>query len=348
MIREILSLPRLSATSPDDAAAVWLARRAHNPLQGEEEAFALWLAADPANREAWEQAEAAWRCFDTLGEDELLEAIREKAREAGPEPRDLPFARVFAAAAAAILLMLASAAIWLHTGGNPQSPPRMAQAAPDPLERFGAPDYVTAKGQQRTVRLSDGSRLTLDTASAVDIAFQPTRRALTLLRGRGSFQVAHDVSRPFTVRAGDIEVVAIGTRFDVRLEPNLVRVTLIEGRVAVQSLNGRAAPVTLRAGEQLTERSGGVTVSRPNLQEALDWPAGLVTFRNDTLAAAAAELNRYSSTALVVRDPRVARLRVTGSFKAGDPGRFARTVEQIHPVRSLRREGGAVELVSSR
>jgi transmembrane sensor len=156
------------------------------------------------------------------------------------------------------------------------------------------------------------------------------------------------VSRPFTVRAGDIEVVAIGTRFDVRLEPNLVRVTLIEGRVAVQSLNGRAAPVTLRAGEQLTERSGGVTVSRPNLQEALDWPAGLVTFRNDTLAAAAAELNRYSSTALVVRDPRVARLRVTGSFKAGDPGRFARTVEQIHPVRSLRREGGAVELVSSR
>ncbi len=92
--------------------------------------------------------------------------------------------------------------------------------------------------------LPDGSRMTLDTDSEVDIAFAPERRNLRLVKGRAFFDVAHDAQRPFAVVADGREVEALGTRFDVRMDPGQVRVVLVEGRVSVKSAN-HASPTTL-------------------------------------------------------------------------------------------------------
>jgi transmembrane sensor len=79
-------------------------------------------------------------------------------------------------------------------------------------------------------------------------------------------------------------------------------------------------------------------------EDALAWRQGLVVFNDETLGAAVNELNRYSSQALVIRDPKVARMRVSGAFKGGDPARFARTVSTIHPLRVVRHKDGSIEL----
>jgi transmembrane sensor len=248
------------------------------------------------------------------------------------------------AAVAACVALVASASLLLLDRREQGPSPVIAQAG-DPLSIPGSPDFVTAKGQQRRFSLPDGSRLTLDTDSAVDVAFSPGRRSLTLARGRALFDVERDPGRPFEVRAGDRQVVALGTRFDVRVDPGRVRVRLFEGRVAVSPVGGGTA-VQLTPGEQFSQNGASARVlAAPAEEDALAWREGLVMFEDETLATAAAELNRYSSGTLLVRDPRIGRMRISGAFKAGDPARFARTVSTVHPVRVRRNPDGSIELL---
>lgn len=341
MIREVLNLGRVSSMAPGEAAAMWIARRSGGVALDQEPGFREWLDADAANRRAWQEAEASLRCFDGSDDDELLQEMRRSALEAGPDP-----ARRWApiAAIAASLALVASASLLLFDRRTSTPAPVTAQAA-DPLSRQGSPDFVTAKGEQRQISLPDGSRLTLDTDSAVDVAFSAGRRTLALAKGRALFDVESDPSRPFEVRAGDSWVVALGTRFDVRIDPGQVRVTLFEGRVAVSPIGG-GAPVQLKAGEQFLQRgaSARILASAP-VEDALAWRQGLVMFQDETLGTAAAELNRYSARSLVVREPAIAGMRISGAFKAGDPARFARTVSTIHPVRVVTHPDGSIELL---
>jgi transmembrane sensor len=341
MIREVLDLRRLGSMAPEEAAAMWIARRCGGVALEQEPGFREWLDGGEANRNAWAEAEKALSCFDGSGDDELLQEMRRKALEAEPDgPRKWPAV----AAIAACLALVAGGSLMLLDRQDRAPGPVIAQAA-DPLSRTGSPDFVTAKGQQRQISLPDGSRLTLDTDSAVDVAFSTGRRSLVLERGRALFDVERDPKRPFEVRAGDRSVVALGTRFDVRADPDRIRVTLFEGRVAVSRTGGGSA-IELSPGEQFNQQGASArVVQAPAEEDALAWRQGLVTFEDETLASAAAELNRYSSKALVVRDPQIAGMRISGAFKAGDPARFARTVSTVHPVRVRRNSDGSIELL---
>ena len=130
-----------------------------------------------------------------------------------------------------------------------------------------------------------------------------------------------------------------------------MRVVLAEGRVSVSSAAGGAAapPIKLSPGQAFSAQPGGVgKVSPANVDEALAWKQGVVEFRDQPLSEAVGLLNRYTRAQIVIKDPKVATLRITGVFKTGDIKRFGRSVSQVLPVRMIAHDADTYELVSTR
>lgn len=223
--------------------------------------------------------------------------------------------------------------------------------------------YVTGVGEQRLVVLDDGSRLTLNTGTALRVDLDAARRSVTVERGEALFEVAKDPGRPFVVHAGESEVEALGTVFTVRYaamsEPTADRlaVTLIEGRVAVRPVEqgGDATPVgvvTMGAGDRV--RVGGavvgrgapaeVRVDRPDVDQITAWRRRQVVFDDDLLPQAVAEMNRYSRTPIVLLDGSgLEGLRVSGLYGTGDAEGFANAVANLHGLQ-VRHHDGRLEL----
>lgn len=340
------------ALTPAQAAVRWLAcedldRSPHR------EQFAAWLEESEDNRQAWAQAHRMWDVFDEAESNDLVAAMARAARKAGPEPAIKPYWPALIAASIAALAVSATLAVgarqgWFEPAGQTA---QVATAETPSLTAVGRPDYVTGKGQKSIVDLPDGTRVVLDVDSAVDIAMTVGRRDVRLLKGRAFFDVAHDRTRPFAVQAGGRVVTALGTRFDVSLTAQAVRVVLAEGRVSVASVPGGpvAPPVKLAPGQAFDARTGAAgKVAPANLDEALAWKQGVVEFRDQPLSEAIGLLNRYTRAQIVIKDPKVAALRITGVFKTGDVERFGRSVSQVLPVRMIARDADTYELVSAR
>jgi len=213
-------------------------------------------------------------------------------------------------------------------------------AAVDPTARYGAEDLVSAKGARLVTQLPDGTRLELDTDSAVDLAFTGRERRLRLVRGQAFMTVAADPRRPFALDVADQTIVDRGTAFAARLDPAGVRVTLVQGRVAVGP-SGAPARYDLAPGQRLTLKPG-----RPGVVEAVDtdqalaWRQGFIEFSDTPLGEAVAEMNRYGGPTLTVRDPHAAGLKISGRFKLGDAERFVRTTSALLPIHATRVAGG--------
>lgn len=332
MLREALTFERLAAMTPDEAAACLIARRAEGLTPSEQALFADWLSGDESHARALDRAERAWSAFDDADGDEILAAMRVHALAPRTRAWSADWRRT-AAAAAVVALIIVSSLFLLN-----RQPSSSGGDAVVPVQ------YASAHGQVRAVRLADGSMLTLDADSAVSVTLGARERSVRMERGRALFEVAHDPSRPFEVAAADRRVVAVGTRFQVDLTPGTLKVALLEGRVTVGPLDRGVEPITLTPGQEFLDR-GGTPVIRtlePGA-DAASWRRGLIAFNDEPLAEAVAEVNRYSRDQLVIRDPAVAALRISGQFRAGEAERFARTVAEVHPVRLVRR-GNRIEL----
>lgn len=211
-------------------------------------------------------------------------------------------------------------------------------------------EYRTAVGEARTVVLSDGSRMFVNTDTRVSISFDRERRGVQVAGGEVAFDVAKDASRPFVVCAAGSEVVALGTSFSVRLEPSgretagRLSVTLIEGQVslrpaAVEDRQGLAPAqaMVMRPGErvQLEKAGSGAAtrqkIDRPRLDQVTAWKRNEVVFDRTTLKDAIAEMNRYSRTPTTLADEAaVADRLVSGAYRTGDNPGFARAVAALH------------------
>lgn len=210
--------------------------------------------------------------------------------------------------------------------------------------------YMTDIGELRTVRLPDGTVMTLNTATEACVKYRRAQREVRLTRGEVLFEVAHE-SRPFLVRVGELTVRAVGTAFAVRRE--ILRgestVTVTEGTVQILPLARATKPsiAQLLAADQealLTEDSiVAVQVVPPaEVARRLAWRRGMLIFNGQSLQAAISELNRYTHHEVVVTDDRLAVRPVLGVFRTTDTQTFLASVEFTLGARAVNTANGKV------
>ena len=337
MVHEVLTTEQLGRLGIDEAAALFIARRADGFIAGERELFEAWLAADEAHQDAFQRADRAWGVFDRSEGDEILEAMRQHALA----PRR-NWGRWRIAAAASLLIAVGAAVLSV-----PGLRSLREGAQPTTVLAEAENQYASARGEVKEIALPDGSTMTLDADSAALGRFGAAERSIQITRGRAFFVVAHDAARAFTVTAGTQRTTALGTRFDVNLAAGTLTVTLVEGSVTVTSVDGKAAAVTLQPGQRFVERLGRATVRTigNRTEQATSWRSGVLDFDDEPLSEAVAIVNRYSSQVpLVIHDPKVAALRLSGAFRAGDPERFTQTLAELYKLR-LVRHADDIELI---
>lgn len=309
-----------------DAAAFWLARHDADPSAAADPAFLAWLAESEDHAAAWIRAQALWaRATDDLRDDPLAEALRASALAARPPV----WPRALAAACVAVAVLLGAGVGWRFWSGREMSAPQVASSAP-------ATQLATLVGERRAVTLADGTRLDMDSATRVEVAFNDKARRLRVVSGQVYIQVARDAARPFAVDARDQTIIDRGTEFNVRVMPGMMSVTLAEGSVAVGA-HGGPSEHELKPGERLMLRDGRAPMLQTvDVSSVLAWREGFVEFSDTPLSDAVAEMNRHGGPQIVIADPGLGVLRVSGRFKLGEPERFLRTVSMLLPVRAVR------------
>jgi transmembrane sensor len=254
-------------------------------------------------------------------------------------------------AAAAAVLVLTAGALWWQL--RPQV-------------------YTTGPGEQRSVRLADGSRVMLDASSEVTVRYTADARQLALIRGQARFDVAHNPLRPFTVTADGHKVVATGTAFDVNLIGSELQVTLLRGHVVILPAGASVRPfvpvgvpgvspqlvdvavtgippdwqrIALDPGEQLVLAGHAAPrVSRVNVRRVTAWQRGQLVFRNETLAKVLTRIDRYIPEPIIAGDAHTAQMRISGVYQEGDAGGFVSTLVNYLPVQARQLGDGRVVL----
>lgn len=328
-----------SSIEIEERAGAWLAKRDRGEWSAEDQQrFTQWLNAATAHRVAFLRLEEMW-----------TKALKLQALGAGvprrvvPSPDDRRFAALFEdrevesvparrrtwkfiAWAAGIL---AAVALGVLLQGSP----------------WGT-SYYTPVGGIASVPMSDGSKVTLNTDTAIHLAVTAQERRVQLDRGEAFFEVARDAKRPFVVVAGDRRIVAVRTQFSVRRVHDQVEVLVSEGRVRIEKADTTETEGFLSAGEAARAGKVGMLTRRrepAEVEDYLSWRSGHLVFRELPLAEAVEEFNRYNESKIVIQDAAVGAINVSGKIRPTNAEAFLRLLEDTFPVQA-QRSGGRIVL----
>jgi len=304
-----------------DEAAVWATRIDAGAVDpNNDAALRHWLEEDPRRRGALLRAEAALSFVDRA---RALGGVVPK-----PSPRPIWIRRKLVFLGAALAASLAGVLLLLP----------------------GALHYSTGLGQMLNVPLTDGSVVSLNTLSAVDVTMRAKAREITLVRGEAWFQVAHDVQRPFVVSAGRVRVRAVGTAFTVYRQDHGADVLVTEGVVETWTAGKEDQIVRVAAGSKAyvdEYDSAKLTLVTTDGARALAWREGQIVLEGETVKEAIAQFNRYNTIKLTVADSSLAEEKVVGQFRATEPMRFAEAVSTILGA-TITQQGDTIQLSPAR
>lgn len=306
--REHGAMPEQQTPTPDNEVALdqaldWLIR-----LDAADDAcrarFVAWLAASPANASAFEQAQRHWQSPLLATAAAQLEHNRQQTTRQRPQVRKM------LAIAASLLLVV---------GIGLQS---------DLLLKLKA-DHVTAVGQRQNLELTDGSRVLLNTDTALSSRIDERQRVAQLLRGEAYFDIARDTNRPFEITAGPMQIAVRGTAFSVRYLDNAAEVSVERGEIEVLA-RGNDTRVYLKRGDSLRIGSDGIghRINAANASQ-LAWVQGRLVFDDRPLHEVLDELRRYYPGWIINSNPQLDDFRITGNYRLSEPASIMRSLAQV-------------------
>jgi transmembrane sensor len=334
-----------------EQAAEWLVLLAEGDA-AQQAGFMVWLKQSPRHVEEFLFATTMWNKLNQPGATRTMDADEIVAEAIGAGSAS----NVVALEAASFLSRFTSSSLSTRVKKDSMHRRRVrwlaGLAAAMVAISIGAWWYVaglgswlrlaTEVGEQRTVRLMDGSVLYLNTASRARVDFSQETRRVELLDGEALFVVAHDAGRPFRVMVGDAVIQAVGTQFNVRRRIDGTRVSVIEGRVKVgkESLRSDAGKNILAAGDEALIAGDGRIVRHEaaDVGLAVAWRERRLVFRAERLEDVVAEINRYSTRRFHVEGEKARDTRLTATFDADKPEALAAFLRQYSDLAVEQRE----------
>lgn len=298
-----------------------------------------WLSDDPRNRDEYETILELWDLVEKFDADPVDDlSVQSPIRLWFSKPQARLVASVFA-----VLIVFStvffSGDVWIE------------------LTKSVA-HYDTAVGERRVVELSDGSTITMNTGSSIEVDFARNERHLKLQYGEAFFDIEKDRLRPFVIEFGARQITVLGTQFNIYISGSVATVAVVEGLVRVDRgsdtddnpgagfvdpsppyLPTENSEVYIEAGKTAVfsvhdEDSGSVVAL--DTKQFRDWRSGVVRFDNESLIKVIAELNRYSDRKVLIEDPNVVALKVSGVYQLDSIDTFLAGIDAGLPVSIVR------------
>jgi transmembrane sensor len=318
----------------ETAAAEWLVCSDRGLTPAQQDGFLQWLAASPAHRESFERHRRMWADCDALAQWRP-----EHSAEPNPDllarPRSSTVLRWWAPVA---LAAAAAVAVLVWQSGS---------SAPEQSLAFEATSY-------RQETLADGSVLDLKSGAHVVVQFTAAERRVLLVQGEALFTVAKNPARPFVVRAGGVDVRAVGTAFNVRIAGPRIELLVTEGTVQVARPSGTPAGPTSPVATVVASLSAGhrtaipvepaaaapvvEAVSAEETAHWLEWKPQMLDFESTSLAEVVAVFNRHNRVQLTIGDETLRTLPIVASIRSDNVDGFVRLLEATSGVRAERRD----------
>ncbi len=335
---------RLTDAERRESAFDWLQRLPDETEPGRDlQAWLQWYGSSEDNRLAFDEAQSFYLRLRNVTDRHrlMLRAGSIPARTASATRRTVLFA---VAACAAVALAIG---VWWVVA---------------PASRTHT--YSAPTDQYRTVRLPDGSAMTLSARATASVSYAADSRVLEVLQGAAYFEVRRDARRPFIVRAGEISVTAVGTAFSVARDALGLSVTVTEGGVdvvravtqtdesassapsaaSVSALPGR---VRVRAGERTRLSFDDLNAAAHDLPGDVGhpWAGPSMQFFNAPLGEVIKAVNVYARAPIRIEDPRVTTLNYSGTVFRQRIDEWIAALPKIYPVRNVELDDGTSTVV---
>lgn len=205
---------------------------------------------------------------------------------------------------AAILFIPLLGIVFYMLSNNIYQTDKFADLAVDSLE------IIAPIGSRTVVQLSDGSKVYLNYGSKIKYPriFTGDTREITLA-GEGYFEVTHNPDKPFIVKAGTINVKALGTAFNVLAYPgdDIIATTLVEGKVVIERVipgEKTKSIGTMVPGQHVAynPESGEIHSTNGNIDKYIAWKDGKLVFDNEPITKVAEKLSRMYNVDIEIAD----------------------------------------------
>ncbi|MEJ7558497.1 MAG: FecR domain-containing protein [Pedobacter sp.] len=177
------------------------------------------------------------------------------------------------------------------------------QAADVSVKNTQTNTILTAKGEQYSVDLPDGTKVWLNAASSLKFptTFASLSNRIVELTGEAYFEVARDKSHPFIVKTNKQDIKVLGTHFNVSSYPDeqVTKTTLMEGSVKVVSKNNASSVATLKPGQQAQLSSKALKVKEVDLSESTAWKDGDFNFENEEFSSILRQVSRWYNVEII-------------------------------------------------
>ncbi|GGF72204.1 FecR family protein [Alteromonas lipolytica] len=298
-------------------ACEWIAAIDRGLSAAEKNELSHWLGANNSHQKVLLEMAALW---DDMSIMSTLQGLIEKHPASKSKKR-----AVWPLIASAAAITLCAVLSWQWLARPVMNAPQMAEVQ----------QSSTQVGEQKTISLADGSKVFLNTDTAIKVSFFSEARRVELLKGEAHFAVAKNPERPFTVIAGSNSVTAVGTAFNMQFtQQQAFELTVTEGKVRVSkqelATNENAATqasvieqegVMVFAGEKVLvadKVSDKQSLTQSEIAQSLAWQDGQIVFTGENLTDVLSEIGRYTQVQFVIDDAEIKSTRVAGYFRVGD------------------------------